>query len=131
MRRRGLRQKTAGFSLAEVLIAMLVTLIALLPLMASVLMSLQLAQHSTGATQAASLARQEIEIMKAGDFPDTSSLPLVTTVQRGNYIAERTITDASSVYPHCVALEVKVYLKGQDPDKPLAKMKTYWAPGGP
>ena len=128
------RRKTsgeAGFSLAEVLVAMLIAVVALLPIMASVLMSLKLSQHATGATQAYSIARMEMEIMKSGDFPDTSSLPISSTVQRGNYTVVRNITDVSATYPHCVRLSVSVYLTGQDPNKPLARTSTLWAPGGP
>ena len=119
----------AGFSLAEVLVAMLVMMVALLPLLMTIMMSYQMTQRSTGTANAASIARQEIEIMKAGDFP--ISLPVTSTVQRGVYTAERNLTDISATHPYCVQLEVKVYLTDQDPDKPLAHMVTIWAEGGP
>ena len=124
--RRGTR---AGFSLAEVLVAMLVLMVALLPLLMTIIMSYQMTQRSAGTANAFSIARQEIEIIKSGDFP--SSLPIISTVVRGDYVAERTITDISATYPYCVKIAVKVYLKDQDPNKPLARMETIWAEGGP
>ncbi len=122
-------KQRAGFSLAEVLVAMLVMMVALLPLLMTVIMSYDTSQRSAGVANAASIARQEMEIIKAGSFP--TSLPMSSTVERGFYTAVRTITDASATHPSCVRINVIVYLTGQDPTKPLARMVTLWASGGP